>query len=344
MVTRIRQHNSIAAKNFIQEEAQKRLNEVVGAAKQMSTNAIFVHATPIIYFSQIKSGIKCSCREKVVVNNQLPIATPGTASANVELDMTTPLFGNFQSATDIANELQDDDLIGDESPNQGRLTISSLFGNATECPICFRVGTLPGYQPIGYTRQVYTTVNCLDSEGYFIDSSQSVSSYTIDDLAHGYVDFKMNVPFVFFEALFATYNLKEVVPARMTINGFPVTTNLLNNYKGKEVVLRIQGVNFTHCVFQFKLSSSHLKADFPQDQRPKDYAVFDSTQPVQIVTDSSIPSLNSGDIIYKQSYGTFWKVSDFEYFRMADKTVIGWNITARLLQADEIQQKLMNFG
>ena len=344
MVTRIRQHNTIVARNFIHEESQRRMKEVVSAAQQQATNSIFVHATPIIYFSQVKSGIKCSCREKVVVNNQLPVGTPGTASGVVELDLTTPLFGNFQSATDIADELQDDDLIGDETPNQGRLTVSSLFGNATECPVCFRVGTLPGYQPLGYSRQVYTTVNCLDAEGFFIDSSQSISTYVCDDKMGGFVDFKMTVPMIFHEVLFATYNGREIVPAKLSINGFPVSANLLNNYKGKEVVLRVQGVTFTHCVFQFKLTTGQLKADFPQDQRPKDYSVFDSTQPVQIVTDKSIPNVNNGDIIYKVGYNSFWKVNDFEYFRMNDKTVIGWSLSARLLQADEIQQKLLSFG
>ena len=57
MVTRIKQHNTISARNFIYEESQKRMYEIVEAAKQISTNSIYVHASPIIYFSKIVVSI-----------------------------------------------------------------------------------------------------------------------------------------------------------------------------------------------------------------------------------------------------------------------------------------------
>ena len=347
MVTRIRNHNTIVARNFIQEQAQSRMKEIVSAAQQTATNSIFVHATPIIYFSQINSPIKCGCREKVVVNNVLPVSTPGTDSAKIELDLTGPLFGTFQSATSVASEMMDDDIAGDddiEESSGGAILTQSLFGNSTECPICFRAGTLPGYQPLGYNRQVFASVNIQDSDGYYIDSSKAVSEVNCDDTISGYVEYELKVPKVFHEAQFAAYMGKVPIVAKLEVNGLPLRNDILQSLGGKSTALRISGASFTHIVVMFKVTNKQFRADFPQDQRPKDYTIFDSTQPVQIVTDNSIPSINTGDIIYKVGYNTFWKVNDFEFFRMNDKTVIGWNITARLLQADEIQQNLLNFG
>ena len=347
MVTRIRSHNNIVARNFIQEQAQSRMKEIVSAAQQTATNSIFVHATPIIYFSQINTPIKCCCREKVVTNNSLPIGTPGTDAAKVELDLTSSLFGSFQSASSVASEMMDDDIDDNdavETSSSGSIITQSLFGNATECPICFRTGSLPGYQPLGYSRQVFASVNIVDSDGYYVDSSKSVSEINCDDTAAGYVEFSLNVPKVFHDVKVSAYHGKFPIQAKLEVNDLLISSDVLAAFCGKTVSLKICGVSFTHIVVMFQLSKKKFLADFPQDQRPKDYTMFDSTQPVQIVTDNSIPSINSGDIIYKVGYNTFWKVNDYEFYRMNDKTVIGWNITARLLQADEIQQNLLNFG
>lgn len=346
MVTRVRSHYKIVARNFIYEEAQRRMSEIVGAAQQISTNSVFVHATPILYFAQANTGTKCSCREKVMQINKIPVSTPGTPNSNIELDLTTPLFGGFQSAGSVASELQDDDLIdsSDESPNSGKMTINALFGNSTECPICFRIGSIPGFQPLGYNRQVFSTVNCYDSYGYFVDSSNSVSNYVIDDKVEGYVEFTLQVPLIFHAMAYAVLDMKNIVrTANITSFGEPLTTAVIDSYRGKSLAIRISGESFTHCIFQFKISNKQYLADFPQDQRPKDYAIFDSTQPVQIVMDKSVPTITNGDIIYKSEYKTFWKVTDFDYLRMHYKTVIGWNLSARLVQADEVYQKLMNF-
>ena len=347
MVTRIRNHNSIVARNFIHEQAQSRLKEVVAAAQQTATNSIFVHATPIIYFSQIASTTKCSCREKVVTSNALPITTSDGLNG-VELDLTKSLFGSSQSVASIISDGLDDELVdeneGIAEASNGNVLTQSLFGNGTACPICFRAGTIPGFQPLGYNKQVFASVNISDSDGYYADSSKSITELRCDNQVDGYVEFELVIPKIFHEVKLSAYQGTNPIYSEMTVNGRPISGDSLDAFRGKSAALRISGVTFTHIVVLFKISNKVFKADFPQDQRPKDYTVFDATQPVQIVTDNSIPRINTGDIIYKVGYNTFWKVNDYEFFRMNDKTVIGWNITARLLQADEIQQNLLNFG
>jgi hypothetical protein len=121
-----------------------------------------------------------------------------------------------------------------------------------------------------------------------------------------------------------------------------VSESLLMQLRGREVKLRIYGVSFTHSVFLFKINND-LKADFPQDSKPKDYSIFDATQPITVVMDKSVPKIATSDIIYKVGYNQFWKVNDFDYYRMNDKTVIGWSVQARILQKDELGHILMSF-
>ena len=188
-----------------------------------------------------------------------------------------------------------------------------------------------------------SSVFTVAASGYFVNSSQSVPRFELEDLHHGYVEFELDIPRAFRTVKFAAYdNMRVLKNLQMSINGHPVNERLLREYAGKEVILRVKGESFTHCVFMFQINED-LKADFPQDTRPKDYALFDTTQPTTIVTDNSIPKISAGDVVYKIGYKQLWKVNDFEYFRMSDRTVIGWSISARVLQKDEVSQVLMSF-
>lgn len=343
MVVRITQHNKIMAKNFIHEEAKKRLHEIVEAAQQISHNSIFVHANEILYFSKIHSGIKCACREKPLANNMIPVAKAGSSESEIELDLTSPLFGEVKSQSDLAESIYDDDIVDGDS-SEVKVNISSLFGNATECPICFRVGTIPGYQPIGHSRQVFSSVNIENSDGYYLNSSEPISVFECENKKTGFVEFKLTVPLIFHGLQFACYNKRNVLDKNsITLNGFPISEVVLYSHKGKDVTIKVREVDFTHVVFQFKISKIVVKADFPQDQKPRDYNIFDSTQPVSIITDNTIPSISYGDIVIKVGHKNMWKVNDYEFFRMNDKTVIGWNLQARLVQQDEISTMLNVF-
>lgn len=353
MVTRIRQHNGIVARNFIHEQAQARLKEVVTAAQQISTHSVFVHATPIIYFSKQEAGTMCACRKKAVNGDQMPVAASGSLDSEFEIDVEAPLFRGFGSSNrEQQPELADDDLDGvaipehipgNEIPNQGTSTFDSIFGNSVACPICFRSGLVPGYQAIGHSRIVLSSVFVSDAVGYSVDSGQTIPKFDMIDKQRNYVEFDLTIPFKFKSVKFAGYDNQQVLRGlQFTINGHLVNESLLYQLRGKEVKLHVSGASFTHCVFMFKINDD-VKADFPQDQKPKDYSIFDATQPITIVTDKSIPKINTSDLIYKVGYDQFWKVNDFDYFRMNDKTVIGWSIQARILQKDEIGQLLMSF-
>lgn len=341
MVTRLRSHYKIQARNFVQEEAEKRMKEIVSAAQQQSSNAIFVHATPILYFMKVESNLICPCRERVVVSDQLPFDVPGTSKTFIDIDATTSLFGSFQASKDILGEMMDDDLVNPDMPSN-QVTMPSIFGNATECPICFRTGTIPGYELVGHYRQVLCY--CEDSLGYYLDSSKSVPLYSVDNQEQGYVEFKLNVPLIFSEVKIGVYALRENVTslAGLKIGNQPLDVGLLEQLKGQTVRLRISKVSFTHAVFQFKTSDTPVLADFPQDQKPQDYNLFDTTQPSQVVMDKTVPDVNNSDLLVKIPYATLWKVSDFEYLRLRDRTVIGWSLNARIVQKDEIFNKILD--
>ena len=358
MVTRIRQHNGIAARNFIHEQAQSRMKEIVSAAQQISHNSVFVHATPIIYFAKQEGGTLCGCREKSKDNGVAPIENAGETNVDFDIHVERPMFGGLSSMlsksekSKVAKENYDDDLEdifgeGDsenfDNANQGQEVFDSIFGNSVACPICFRSGIVPGYIPVGYSRQVFSSVFVEDAYGYYINTAKPVPLFEVTDQNSNYVAFRLHVPKFFKEVKFAAYEGQNIIKnVILSIGGYAITEGLLRNFAGKEVILHVSGADFTHCVFMFKINDD-LKADFPQDSKPKDYSIFDATQPVTIVTDKSIPKLSTSDIIYKVGYNQFWKVNDFEYYRMNDKTVIGWSIQARILQKDELGHLLMSF-
>lgn len=343
MVLRIQNRHKIEARNFIHVEAEKRLHEVVEAAQQMSTNATFVHKTPILYFARTESNTRCPCREKVVVSDNLPLAEPGTSGNRIDIDVSTPLFGSYQSEKEVAGQMMDDQLIDFDTP-ANQVLVPSLFGNATECPICFRTGTVPGYELIGHQRKVLCF--CKDSDGYYLDQSLAVPCHKVDDREHGYVEFDLGIPLVFSTVKLGVYNRKDNVTtkARLSSEGQPLTLALLEALKGKMIRLRVQQVDFTHVVLQFKISDRGLYADFPQDQKPQDYNMFDTTQPVQIVMDKSVPDVNTSDLLVKLPFNTLWKVSDYEQLRMNDRTVIGWSLNARIVQRDEIFHEILDIA
>ena len=354
MVTRIRQHNSISARNFIHEQAQARLKEVVVAAQQIATNSVFVHATPVIYFTKQDSGTMCGCRKKVVNGDQMPVDTTGSLNSEYEIDLEAPLFRGFGSsakeqqpemsiADDDLDVQNNDNIPNTELPNHGNSTFDSIFGNSIACPICFRSGVVPGYQAVGYSRLVFSSVFVEDSVGYSVDSGRSIPRFDLFDKQLNYIEFDLTVPLIFKSVQFAAYDdqtiLRKIV---FSIDGHIVSETLLHQYRGKTVKLHVSGLSFTHCVFLFKINKDVI-ADFPQDSKPKDYATFDTTQPMTIVLDISVPKISTSDILYKVGYDQFWKINDFDYFRTSDKTVIGWTIQARILQKDEIGQMLMLF-
>lgn len=357
MVTRIRQHNGIAARNFIHEQAQSRLHEVVSAAKEISINSVFVHATPIIYFAKQEGGIACGCREKSLNGDVAPIENAGATDTDYDIQISKPRFGGLAESysksekTKVAKSNVDDDLdemtLEDEEsfdvPNQGNSTFDSIFGNSVACPICMRSGVVPGYQPVGYSRQVFSSVFVESSDGYSLNNALAVPRFEVSVKHSNYVEFRLAIPRSFKSAKFACYEGTNILrDADLEIANHVVSESLLYQLRGREVLLKVRNVDFTHCVFLFQINDD-LKADFPQDSKPKDYTIFDATQPVTIVTSSEIPKLSTSDIIYKVGYDQYWKVNDFDYFRTNDKTVIGWTIQARILQKDELGNLLLKF-
>jgi hypothetical protein len=112
----------------------------------------------------------------------------------------------------------------------------------------------------------------VNSDGYYIDSSKAVSEVNCDDTVSGYVEFELKVPKVFHDVQFAAYMGKIPIVAKLEVNELPMRSDILQALGGKSVALRVSGVSFTHIVVMFKVTNKQFRADFPQDQRPTDYA------------------------------------------------------------------------
>lgn len=99
----------------------------------------------------------------------------------IELASVENPLGTFAGQTD--NSAEDDGLYQEHA----------LGGNTINCPICYRQGYVPAYQPIGYNYQIMTVGNELTYHGYRIavEEQPHVFERVTDD---GYVDFALTVP------------------------------------------------------------------------------------------------------------------------------------------------------
>lgn len=349
-IRRVGPRNSLQAKNFISQQARERLWEVSDAAAEIQTNSIFVHASPVVYFSQIKHGYTCTCRATEITPDSGSSINLGDEDGDsLDLNFKGSLFGrNSKSDQQVVDDQFDDDLESVDTGTHGNdlngldVFANDLFSGARDCGVCMRTGNVPGYQPIGYDRQVLSTHHVLSAEGYTINKREAPHTFE-QEHGKGCVDFQLEVPYVFHEVWVSVYNNLEKVSATLKIGKSPLGLQLLHSLAGQSVTVSLSKCPvFTHVVFMFRLTDSQTLGDFPQDSRPLDYTIFDTIQPVQIVIDRSVPQVANSDVVLRLRDGKTWKVTDYTNYQLSDGKVLGWTLSARVLQSTEMLAKIMD--
>lgn len=337
------------AKNYIYEEADKRLRETVKPYQRQGLHALGVDSFEVKYYHVVRSTQVCTCTQSEVVPNHSALAQPKNlvipnvvldGDKEVIIDYARPLFGTpgeSKVTGDEYSELDSDQddfaIIDDEDPPRE----NNLFATLNTCNICYRIGFVPGYELYGYDRKVLTTYAIDSVQGYTIDSGTSPHTLRQQDPRHGYVDFILDVPKYFISVGYAIRNNQEYLSGSTlyTTNDQPLTRADIQNAAGHSLVVRCKEKTFTHVVLEFDLGTEKVRANLAQANKATDWTMFDTLGNISIVLPMTIEDVATSDVIYVPSRNTIFKVSDFTYLRTAGGKNLDWMVNVRVIQPQE---------
>ena len=330
MLQRLVARHPVSARNFTNSQASTCVESYSTVLQEQYKNAVSVHATKCIYYQKLLHGHTCTCTAHSIgkTENDITVIEPN----EVETDYSIPLFGS-KSDPILDSKADNIDLDINLGPDTNGMDLfdTSIFNNSVDCGVCYRTGVIPAYVPLSCSRYVFHSHNIETMVGYVVDKKYPDSFSKLTD--DGYVEYVLNVPIFFIDVSYTIYNNKRTIDDVVYVND-PLTLSDLQSSAGQQLLFRVKSDNFTHVVLQFRLAK-FTNIDFPQDQHSLDVTLFDSLSTVQLVADSSIPSVSSGDVIYNMMLDKYWKVTDYSFFRLNVGKVLGWSITARLIQKDE---------
>lgn len=325
------------AKNFIHEEAQRRLNETVRPFNSQVINALNVDAVECNYYSvNDKTGRPCSCQKQGIVHshaeqgNNVAIEVPEDDNGNSFFSMVLQDgFGEpaEKHVIDVSGEMPIPSTEADFEEGM-------LSGNSVNCGICHRIGFQPAYQLYGKQRTLLTHFDIEEMRGFQVEYSEQPHRMkrVTDD---GYVEYKINVPANFKAVFCRVYENHAHVPILPTLrNGMPVDLLFFKQCAGHETVIRVHR-NHTHVVFEFDLGLPPLKVNISGEQKTIDYDRMETMSDITVVLPPTITEVNAKDIIIVPDRRLALKVNDKERKITADKRLLEWVVQTRVLQPTE---------
>lgn len=347
----------IQARNFTQNEAQKRFDEVIAPIQQMQTNALGVDYHEIEYYSRAQTSSICSCRETEILPDSVTAmtntdSTPQLSYGNDEdgsddlvIDWNAPLFGSRFTDREVEDDVMLDDVkasnFGDDRPQHtDNEVVDSLFGDNVDCGICFRTGYAKAFQLVGHMNNVLTTIDMQDTEGYSLDVSQTPHRYEVIDERNNYVEFVSDVP-KYFEAV--KYSIRDNTSILqddvLYYNDEPLTEAHCRQFAGKQIAIRVKNINFTHVVLDFKISDNVI-ANIAQISKSQDWTTFEAIGSLTVVLPITIREPVAGDYIVVLKKNLVLKVTDVQYLRNAAGNNFDWSVTTRVLQPQETAKRI----
>lgn len=335
------------ARNYIQEEADRRLREVVAPYQRQGLNALGVDYFEVKYYHVVRSSTVCTCQQSEIVQNYSSMQQPKNSiipnivqnpDAEIVIDYSRPLFGTpgeskvaGDSYSELDSEQEDFTIIDEEDPPRE----NKLFSTLNTCNICYRTGLVPGYELYGYDRKVLTTYDIDRSTGYLMDTG--TAPHTLKkQAALGFVDFVLEVPKYFKQVSVAVRNNQHLIKEpQLTSNNTQLQLADLENNAGRSMIIRCTEEQFTHIVFEFDLGTEKVRANLSQSSKVSDWTMFDSLGNIQIILPMTITDVATSDIIYVPSKNTTFKVSDFNYLQTAGKKNLDWQVNVRVVQPQE---------
>lgn len=348
--------------NYIREQADARLQEVIRPAKQRGMNALHVDSYEVMYYRRADSSMPCTCQKAPALPSTEYSAEHGQLPEHVQpvidfgddeitIDHNESLFGTERGMVreqygagepGMAGGYSDDEEII-EDDYEGR-SQSKLFALSTDCGICYRNGMLPGYELYGYDRKVLTTPHVAQTYGYTIAYTDSPATFNIADPKEGYVDFEIDVPKYFQKVRYSIRDNGNHLPDEVLYISSSreqvLTLSEVRAYAGQKLLVRCRTEKFTHVVFDFDLGVEPVIIQKAQDNKATDWTMFDTIGTMGLTLPNTIDSVETSDVLYVPGLKRTIKISDVTYLRTAKSANMDWQVQARVLQPQEALRRI----
>lgn len=358
-------------KNSETKRVQKRIESVIDPHRARITNSLAVESLPCIVYKRTRIGRPCTC-SMVEVDNDVPdmvvnADTVENARENVQaraIDRPNvkPLNGGLLGMGDgmgaVLDEMQFESSyreieVGSILPSSniqtqiaeqsltGEYEELALGGNVINCPVCYREGWVPAFQPIGYNYQTLTTQNADYYEGYLINTSALPNMFerVADD---GYCDFIITVPRFFRRGTWSIRsNEGELLPANeipVIVAGdreLPLTMLEIEAYRGKKCKIRVRTNCFSHLVFVFDQGANEVKCNISEETQVIDYDKELTVASLSIVLPWNMGNIAPQDILVLPTRNYVLMVTDAPQKRNAQNQTWEWVIQTRTIQRKE---------
>lgn len=333
----------VHARNYIRDEADKRLKEVTEPYRQQGLNALGVDYYEVLLFLKKPSAQVCTCRE-IQTETELGSATTASVTRTgiaetqeITIDWRKPLFGEHADGHHEDDSEDLDQYAFDDEPGANA---NQILESSASCGICYRTGYIPGFEQYGKHRVVLTTHNLVNAHSYTID--RSVGPHQFEQLHRdGYVEFHLQVPRYFKSAGYSVRNNLDILQDEsLYLNNQILTKAALQQVSGQLVVVQVRADLFTHVVFSFDLGTEPVRANIAQLSKATDWTMFNSIGNLNVILPMVIPELTTGSLIIVPKMGLALTVTDTQYLRTADRSNLDWSVNTRVLQPQEPAGKI----
>lgn len=336
------------AKNYIRDEADSRLQEVIKPAQQQGLNALGVDFFDVLLFLKQPSALVCTCKQvqtvtELGVSPTKPVSTSAVGDGQkITIDWRRPLFGEPQQAS-VAED--DDPVDADDAfdfddevdeANTGEFSRpAQVFESSANCGICYRSGFVPGFVQYGMHRVVLTTHDVVGLSGGTINRMEA--PHRFERLTNkGWFEFSLTVPKYFKKASVSVRN--NVVAADdglVLLDTLPLTIADLQANAGQTITVKVSCEAFTHVVFVFDLGAEKVRANIAQMSKQTDWTMFNTIGNLNVILPMTVPELTNGSVIYVPKTGIALIVTDTTYLRTASGSNMDWSVNTRVCQPQE---------
>lgn len=334
-------------RNSLTTQVQARMDSVMEAHQDRVKNSLAVESLECIVYRRSKIGLPCSCTMIEADNDMDAISAAGREDTRQQRSDDVIEFdgGMFGGENSFEQEIDSDSTVEIEVGALSSMHEHSGYeehamgGNQVNCPICYREGYTPAYQPVGFSLCVLTEKHVVKSLGYTEEQTQPVTLKKID--ADGFVDFEISVPKYFKRAVIAVRNNTELLSLRelpsAIIGGkeVPLTNDALNQCRGSRIGLRVR-TSFTHVTCLFDLGANPIMCNVSEETDVLDYDKDLTVANLSIVLPHTVGSIQPLDILVIPKRNYVLMVSDTPRKRNAKGVTWEWVVQTRTVQRKEM--------
>lgn len=327
-------------KNFIQKQAQARLDEAVKPYQQQGLNALGVDYHEVYLYLNTMSSRVCTCKQAQQVLTEMdteiedaPKYKGIAQSEEISINWNKPLFGEPNEANFNTDY---DEYDFEESPNISSPSSigTSVIEASVDCGICYRSGFVPGFEQYGRTRFVYTSQDLIDQNSINIDRSEA--PHVIDRLhKNGWALFALSIPKYFKSVTYSVRNGYEVLNEKLWNGSAHLTLSDVQNNAGRTIFFRVQAPKFTHVDITFDLGTDPILANIAQLTKLTDWTLFETVGNLNVILPMTVPELPVGSVVIVPKKGFGLRITDVPQLRTSKGHNLDWACTTRFMQPQE---------